>query len=135
MKKLLVLIIAGLLLLAACAPAEVVVDERMCQALTELMSASRALSSLDATSTMDDLNRVRQEFAEKLQSVRWAAVDLRRVDEALTRAYDALGRALDNIPGSQTVAQGLEAVTGELTDLQNAFDAFYTSRCTAAPAS
>ena len=123
MKRILVLVMAAAFVVAACSSTEDAVDA-YCDDLSSLASALQEGQSLTASSTVDDVQQVRDDVTSAYDDAVSSAQD---VDDAVTgeiqSAQQAFSDAVGAIPDDSSVSDGLAAVQTAWTQYVSAVDA------------
>lgn len=92
-----------------------------CDSYSELTSAMAKVTTLSATSTVDDVRAVREavdeaydDFADDLKDVASDRLD------TLDEAYDAFDKTAEDMPGDTSIGQAVETLVAQATTIETA---------------
>ena len=120
-----------LLLLIGCIPQsleEAQVD--FCQALADYGQAVQELASINADTTVDELNAARQNVAAARQAVVDTAADLREAQvRQAEEAWRDFEETVNAIPGDATLGEAAAAIRGQAIRLQTEIERVRNFSC------
>jgi hypothetical protein len=101
-----------------------------CQALTVYGESVQAMQSIDASTTVDELQAARDNLSEARAAVGEAAGDLREAQIRDTEAaWENLENAIDDIPGDATLGEAAATVRGQAIILSTDIDRIWNIHC------
>lgn len=111
--------------------AEVDAEAALCADLATLQAADAAFDSLSSASTIDDVKAANEAYADALDEVVDSANDLATIrSQPIEDAYDDLDSAIDDLSGSDSIADGLASIEVQLAAVDAAYiEAFSGLTC------
>jgi hypothetical protein len=124
--------VLGLLVSACGGESSATAKQNYCDSLTNLSSTVMNYEGLNpATATNDELDSAADDITDAWNDVVDDAYDWAEAeDNSLTKAYNDLYYAIEDLPGDYTVAQDLDALEPELSAFPEAYsETFDQSGC------
>lgn len=124
---LLPILVLSALLLGACGPT---VDEAKTQFCNDLDKLDAAVNSLRDVNSLDDTEQAGQDIRDAWDQVAESAEKLDDVQlDATKEAYDAMLRAIEDAPNSDSLTEAVESVAGAVTTFATSFEEIHTTTC------
>jgi hypothetical protein len=118
MKKTIMLIPLLLLIFSSCTPSVSESRTAFCQDMQAYGQAVRTLQTVNATTTIDELNAAREDVVEAHQELLDSASDLREAKlSSAEDAWEALQETVQNPPGNDTLGEVALTIKAEATVL------------------
>ncbi len=106
-------------------------EAALCSDLATLQAADATFDSLSSASSIDDVKAANEAYADALDDVVDSANDLASIrSQPIEDAYDDLDSAIDDLSGSDSIADALTAIEVELAAVDAAYvEAFSGLTC------
>lgn len=101
-----------------------------CQALASYGESVQGLQSIDASTTVDELQAARDNLSEARAAVGEAAGDLREAQiRDAEAAWENLENAIDDIPGDATLGEAAATIRGQALILETEIEQISNIHC------
>lgn len=101
-----------------------------CQALASYGESVQGLQSIDASTTVDELQAARNNLSEAREAVGEAAGDLREAQiRDAEAAWENLENAIDDIPGDATLGEAAATIRGQALILETEIEQISNIHC------